>query len=266
MISTTGSKLAMYGQTDVGMARDHNEDTIMWDETLGFAILADGMGGHNAGEVASAMAVDHIKDCMINVLKTKPSQSKPAELGYSDVVRDAIIDANQEILQHAEEKPECVGMGTTLVFALFQNDVVIFANVGDSRIYRLREDKFEQITSDHSLVQEMVDSGYISQEEAKLSISRNLITRALGIGDELDIDIEKKTIQNGDIYLLCSDGLSDMVSNEAIQDILVEDRDDPSNTTHRLVNAANENGGVDNISVILVSIQKAYSDERGVED
>ena len=258
-----GSKLIVNGLTHVGQIREHNEDYIDWDVSRGLIILADGMGGHNAGEVASALAVNSIKDALYEVLNP---ENPVEDLDNMDVVRQAIVYANDEINRHAAEHPTCAGMGTTIVVSLFNEQSVVFGHVGDSRIYRFRDNKLQQVTTDHSLVQEMVDNGFLTEEEALQSNSRNLITRALGIGDVVDIDVSQDTIQVGDIYLYCSDGLTDLVTDQEISAILVDTKGHAEVAAQQLVDLANEKGGKDNISVILASLNEAYSDSVGLED
>ncbi|MEJ2142094.1 MAG: Stp1/IreP family PP2C-type Ser/Thr phosphatase [Gammaproteobacteria bacterium] len=258
-----GTKLLINGLTDVGQVREHNEDYIDWDVARGLIMLADGMGGHNAGEVASALAVNSIKEALYEVL----NPDDPVEnLDHSEILKQAIIYANDEINRHSVEHPACAGMGTTIATSLFDGETVVFAHVGDSRIYRLRDNKLEQMTSDHSLVQEMVDNGFLTEEEAMTSASRNLITRALGIADAVDVDISSDNFKVGDIYLYCSDGLTDLVTDKEILAILEDHKGDLETTSQELVNLANEKGGKDNISVILVSLNKAYSDNVGVDE
>ena len=259
-----GTKLSIYGETDVGQIREHNEDFIGWDAHLGLLLLADGMGGHNAGEVASELAVNSIRDALQDVLSPDMVSSNAIDL--NDAIRESIIYANDEIIRMANERLECAGMGTTIVVALFHGDNVIIANVGDSRMYRLRDKEMTQVTTDHSLVQEMLDNGYISEEEAQLSASRNLITRALGIAEQVEVDVAQDSVQNGDSYLLCSDGLTDLVTNDEILQLLLLYKDDIKTGCKELISLANEKGGKDNISVILVSLQEAYSDNAGVEE
>jgi protein phosphatase len=258
-----GLKLIVNGLTHVGQVREHNEDYIDWDTSRGLIMLADGMGGHNAGEVASALSVNSIKDALYEVLNP---ENPVEELEHNEIVRQAIIYANDEINRHAAEHPACAGMGTTIVMSLFHGNSVVFAHVGDSRIYRLRNNKLEQMTSDHSLVQEMVDNGFLTEEEAMNSASRNLITRALGIADVVEVDTNQDTIEIGDIYLYCSDGLTDLVTDKEILAILNKNADDTETAVQQLVTAANEKGGKDNISVILVSLNKAYSDDVGIDE
>jgi len=261
-VLNNGLKLAVYGISDVGLAREHNEDSISWDIDLGLIMLADGMGGHNAGEVASDMAVSAIHDALLDVLT--PDMLAANVIKCEDAVRESVVYANEEIHEQAHARIECAGMGTTLVLALFHDNNITYAHVGDSRIYRIRNGEIKQITQDHSLVQEMVDNGYLSEEEAMLSTSRNLITRALGIAPEVEVDVTSDELDDEDIYILCSDGLSDMVNDADIRRIVTEYRPNLEKAAEALVNQANQNGGSDNISVILVAMHEAFSDERGL--
>jgi protein phosphatase len=244
--------ISIHGHSDVGLSRDHNEDDFICESEMNLAILADGMGGHNAGEVASQIAVQQVCNALKAVLR--PEFELSSDIQYKDIVRDAVELANTEIHEHSIEHPECAGMGTTLVSALIRDDKIILANVGDSRIYRLRNNSLEQLTNDHSLVQELVDNGYLSAEEASLSVSKNLITRALGIGEEVEVDVFVHDISGGDLYLLCSDGLSDLVDDEFIEESLNENTGDLVASAKALIGLANTNGGTDNITVILVSV------------
>lgn len=259
-MNTEGLKIIIHGITDVGQSREHNEDAISWDARLGLALLADGMGGHNAGEVASILAVDTVKTSLADVLT--PEIISSGVVDYNEAVVDAVSFANQEINEQSLENPEYAGMGTTLVLVLFINATLIYAHVGDSRLYRLRKKEFRRMTSDHSLVQEMIDNGYLSHEEAQESTSRNLITRALGISEEVEVDIAEQHTEIGDIYLLCSDGLSDLVTDQEISEIVVNNKDDLEQASKILVDLANQKGGTDNISVVLAAVYKAYMDDR----
>ena len=259
---TNGLKLAIHGLSDVGLSRDHNEDSIRWDIEMGLVMLADGMGGHNAGEVASDMAVTAIHDALIDVLTPEMLETKVIKC--EDAVRESVVYANEEIFEQSRERPECSGMGTTLVLTLFHENEITWASVGDSRIYRIRNAEIAQITQDHSLVQEMVDNGYLSEEEALISTSRNLITRALGIAPEVEADVKTEELDEDDVFLLCSDGLSDLVSDEDILQTTLKYRSDLDEATKKLVELANEHGGTDNVSVILISLHEAFSDEKGL--
>ena len=244
-------ELDIYGLTDDGLVRDHNEDYISWKLESGLVILADGMGGHNAGEVASELAVTSITEALEEVLS--PEIKNSCDIDFKEAVNESVVFANEEINLHAQTHPECTGMGTTVVMTLFHNDTVILACVGDSRIYRFRKGELKQVTTDHSLVQEMIDNGYMSEEEALNSTNRNLITRALGIAEDVEVDVTQSDIEKDDIYLLCSDGLSDMINDELIFSTLVKSRQDLKRGTEELVELAKEHGGHDNVSVILVA-------------
>jgi len=251
MITNKTPKLDIFGLTDEGLVRDHNEDYISWSADFGLVILADGMGGHNAGEVASELAVTSVMDALEEVLS--PDIKDACDMDFKEVVHEAVIFANDEINMHAKTHPECTGMGTTIVMSLFHDDSVILASVGDSRIYRFRKGELKQVTTDHSLVQEMIDNGYMSEEEAENSTNRNLITRALGIAEDVKVDVTQSPIETDDIYLLCSDGLSDMITDDLIFSTLVKSRQDLKRASEELVKLAKEYGGHDNVSVILVA-------------
>ncbi len=263
-MSDSTLKLLVHGVTDVGLIREHNEDCIDWDKDRGLFLLADGMGGHNAGEVASELAIQSVKRALYEVLTPEIVESEVVDL--KNAMYDAIVFANQEIYEQSHERPECAGMGTTLVVALVQNNTAIVANVGDSRMYHMHEGKLQQITTDHSLVQEMVDGGFLTEAEAQKSVSRNLITRALGIAEDVDVDIHEHEIAVGDFFLMCSDGLTDLVTDSEISTILNENKSDMEKAGQELVNSANNRGGKDNTSIILIAAKKAYSDEQGYED
>jgi len=243
------------GITDVGRVRDHNEDFIAWNKELNLLVLADGMGGHNAGEVASQMAVESIvnqmKDSLANMQNTTLEDTVCVSM-------ESISTANREIFEAAVLKPEYAGMGTTLVMALFHDNNATIAHVGDSRLYRLRDGKLEQLTVDHSLFQEMVQGGYMSEGEAEKSLNKNMITRALGISPDVDIDVQQQILEVGDIFLLCSDGLSDLVNVDDIQMILKQSGTDLNKKSEQLVQKANENGGHDNISAIIACINPVF--------
>lgn len=244
---TTAKTLQIAGLTDVGRSRNHNEDSIGWREVLGLVVLADGMGGHNAGEVASRIAVDTV----IGVFE----QTDPAaSTDVADLCRQATGLANDAIFQRAGADPDCSGMGTTLVMACFEDGELTVAHVGDSRLYRFRDRELEVLTSDHSLVQEMIDSGYLTEEEAAHSANKNMITRALGVDEQVKVDVARQQCQSGDIFLLCSDGLNDLVARDNIRDIIAAGGDDLQGTCEALVDRANALGGLDNISVILVRV------------
>lgn len=237
--------LAMSGVSDRGRVRDHNEDAICWDVPGGWAILADGMGGHLAGEVASTLAIETIANSLNALEAGEPEQVK-------DLVRGAVAAANSVIHTRAQADICCSNMGTTVVVAFFHDGLMSCAHVGDSRLYRFNDEGLTQLSHDHSLVQELVDVGFLSQEEAALSVHRNIITRALGLRDDVEVDGFQVAVAPGDLFLLCSDGLSDKINDEELERYLGDGELDT--LAHQLVAKANDRGGEDNISVILIRV------------
>ena len=239
-------------QTDPGLARDNNEDAFSFDESRGVAVLADGMGGYNAGEVASQMAASIINSEMNRWL---------AEAGATASVQDirraleiCVGNANAAVFRAANSNTHYAGMGTTLVAGVFRGADLVLGHIGDSRCYRLRQGELSQITKDHSLLQEQIDAGLLTPEQAALSVNKNLVTRALGVDDAVLLEIHEHTAESGDVYLMCSDGLSDMVKDSDIAAILQL----PSSLEQRartLVDTANAHGGRDNITVVLVGVE-----------
>jgi len=249
------SGLTMAGLTDPGRQRAGNEDSIAVQPELGLAVLADGMGGHQAGEVASSMAVDIVRRHFVEALARPAPRGKKGR-GAKEAVElraagEAIRLANSAIYEMARARPECAGMGSTIVVAVFYGDKMCVAHVGDSRLYRFRRGRIEQLTQDHSVIQELVSRGLVTREEAQHSIGKNLVTRALGVESGVTPDIAEQTVQNGDIYLLCSDGLNDVITDPEIAQELGKNGANLEETTRRLVALANARGGPDNISVIL---------------
>ncbi len=252
--------------TDVGQRRDHNEDAVASDIETGLVVLADGMGGYKAGEVASEIAVlTLVAELREGLLELPIGKRDPDTglLGESIVLRNAVAKANSAIYNVSQSQPQCAGMGTTLVTAVFTDNRVCVGHIGDSRLYRLRGEDFQQITEDHSLLNEQLKSGLITPEQAKVSNNKNLVTRALGIDPTVDLELHEHEAQPGDIYLLCSDGLSDLVEDEEIQLTLTALSANLELAAHQLVQMANDNGGKDNISVILVRPLKPFPAERG---
>ncbi len=247
--------------TDPGMVRSHNEDSIAADAASGFVILADGMGGYNAGEVASGIATALLGTNLKQVLASVEPGGIETESGEPlavKILREQIAGANASIYQAARSQPQYAGMGTTLVVGLFYDNRLSVGHIGDSRLYRLRQDEFKQITRDHSLLQEQIDSGMITEQMAKLSHNKNLVTRALGIDPEVEPEIHTHEVEAGDIYLLCSDGLSDMVEDGEISLTLSSLQANVQLASQQLVQMANDNGGRDNVSVILVRVLRDF--------
>ena len=248
------------------MKRQQNEDSTITDPTMGLAVVADGMGGYRAGEVASAIAAKTILDTIRGDARAAaPARDPKTELSKEGaLVYSSIVDANHHIYKTATEVPQCQGMGTTVVAVLFYNNLAIVAHVGDSRVYRLRSGDLAQITSDHSLVQELIDRGFFSPEEAMANTPKNLVTRALGIDATVEVDIHEEAARPGDIYLLCSDGLNDMVDDEEIRLTLSKYSANLAQAAHELVRLANESGVKDNISVVLARPRAPFPARSGV--
>jgi serine/threonine protein phosphatase PrpC len=253
--------------TDTGMVRDHNEDAIGTNEDMGLLVLADGMGGYNAGEVASGIAVQTIADLAVEGAHREERNDIDPNTGLmrqTIVLRDAVARANKIIYQTAQSQTHCEGMGTTLVAAMFYDDKISIAHVGDSRAYRLRNDKFEQLTMDHSLLQELVDRGFYSEEEAQRSTNRNYVTRALGVEPTVEVEVHEYDVLPEDIYLLCSDGLPDMVEDEDIHLTISTFNASLDVVGQQLVQVANDNGGRDNISVQLAEVIDSFAAKKGL--
>jgi serine/threonine protein phosphatase PrpC len=253
-MTRTRLPLQIASLTHPGVARSHNEDNHIADVAAGYVILADGMGGYNAGEVASKMAVAYLSAALGHRLARS--------IAPSELLRRVIEQANAAIHAAAQTQPGCAGMGTTLVAALFQPGRVTVAHVGDSRMYRLRGGRLEQITRDHSFLQEQVDRRLVSKDEAQFSRHRNLITRALGVESCVEVDVAEHDTMPGDLYLLCSDGLNDMVPEEDIELVLRGPGRRLDGVAGQLVQMANAHGGRDNVTVILARLLAALREQR----
>ena len=261
MSGTLSDALEIVLRTDTGRVREHNEDAVFANPHLGFVVLADGMGGYNAGEVASSMATTRLASELESALAARAPHATDGPGGEAfagQCLRDAVADANAAIFQAAQDEAGYAGMGTTLVAALFFDDRVAVAHVGDSRLYRLRDGTLSLLTHDHSLLQEQIDSGLLSAEEARHSLNRNLVTRALGVDPLVEVDLAEHLVLPDDLYLLCSDGLNDMVPDEEIAMALQTLSGHLELAATQLVEMANDQGGRDNVSVILVKVRQAY--------
>ena len=236
---------------DTGRARSNNEDSVAVDETTSLAVLADGMGGYNAGEVASNMATSFIKAELGRWLSEAASRASDIEVRRAMEI--CVDNANRAIFNAANANPQYAGMGTTLVVAVFREDQLRLGHVGDSRAYRWRGGQLSQITRDHSLLQEQIDAGLISPEQAAFSANKNLVTRAVGVEDTVLLETHLHEMQPGDIYLMCSDGLSDMLDDAMIARLL-QSHESLAAAGGALIAAANEAGGKDNIALILVRV------------
>ena len=249
-------------QTHVGLVREHNEDAIASDLSIGLLLLADGMGGYKAGEVASEIAALMIAAELTESMQHGTrSQTLPRRLSESKIMIDAVKKTNATIYHISQNEPQCAGMGTTLVVAIFTDNQLIVGHIGDSRLYRLRGEILTQLTEDHSLIQEQINAGLISLEQAEVSTKKNLVTRALGVDEEVELELQVFEVAVGDVYLLCSDGLSDLVKDATIAKILV-DANDIIFAANKLIETANESGGSDNISVIIAQVNKPFGAEK----
>jgi len=257
--------------TDVGLLRSHNEDAIASDASIGFVILADGMGGYNAGEVASEIAVLSIAAELSEALGS--NLATPGVLDIADrpflnkailskLLMDVVATANTSIYQASKTYAQCAGMGTTLALGLFTNNQLLVGHIGDSRVYRLRNQQLQQMTEDHSLLQEEIRAGIVTLEQAKYCTHKNLVTRALGVDPEVELELNEFKVEVGDVYLLCSDGLSDFVDDALIQATLNHYVLDLSSAADVLVQLANNHGGKDNVSVILAKVNRSYEDKN----
>lgn len=243
----------MASATDVGRVRAHNEDSIAADPDLGLATLADGMGGYNAGEVASGIAVAMVP---AEVRKLHESQALRDldDRAAQEMVTEQATKVNAAIYAAAQNQAKYSGMGTTLVIAYWHGDRVTIGHLGDSRCYRLRGEKIQALTRDHSWIQEQIDAGLMTHEQARSSKKKNLVTRACGIDLNVMPEVHTHDVETGDIFVLCSDGLYDMVSDDNIQLTVSSLKSNLPLAAQQLVQQANDNGGRDNISVILVHV------------
>lgn len=255
--------------TDTGKVRDHNEDAIATQPDIGLMVLADGMGGYNAGEVASGIAVKTVFDLVSEATnRENRGEVEPTSglMRQTIFLRDAIARANKIIYQTAQSQPQCEGMGTTIVACLFFDDRISVAHVGDSRAYRLRADQFQQLTLDHSLLQELVDRGFYSPEEAQRSTNRNYVTRALGVEPAVEVEVQEYEVDEDDVYLLCSDGLPDMVEDEDIHLTISTFSASLDVVGQQLVQLTNDHGGRDNVSIMLARVLESFPAKRGLID
>jgi len=260
-------KLGCVGVSDAGRVREHNEDTIGTDPDIGLVVLADGMGGYKAGEVASGIAVRTVMSLLKDAVEREDLALRDSGSGLSRpgiLLRDAIHRANKIIHQTARTQSHCEGMGTTVVAGLFFDDNITIAHVGDSRLYRLRGAELTQVTQDHSLMNELVSRGFYTQQEAQRASAKNYVTRALGVEPTVEVDIVDVPVERDDLFLLCSDGLSDMVEDEDIQLTMSTFGANLQSLARQLVLLGNDNGGRDNISVVLVRVLDSFPARRGV--
>lgn len=253
-MSEKQTQVKITGCTDTGIRRKYNQDHIGYEQNLGIAVLADGMGGHQAGEVAAQMAVESIL-AKLQALAELNSSSPVNESRILDFVSKSISESNTEIFEasHADEAHK--GMGTTIVATVVDGTHIYAAHVGDSRLYLYREQVLRRITKDHSLVQSLIDKGFYTEREASNASIGNVVTRSLGNKAEVEVDTRRIEMEAADVFLLCSDGLTDMVSDWQIAEVINENAMDMEQTANELVFLANKYGGKDNISVILILVE-----------
>ncbi len=235
-----------FGRTDVGVVRTDNEDNYLLIPDEGLYIVADGMGGHAAGEVASEMAVRIIARELRDVAREDEERA-------ADTLRTAIRRANEQIFQRTLNEQDKRGMGTTATAMLILDAKYLIGHVGDSRAYVLREDEMVQLTKDHSYVQEQVDAGYLTPQQARVHPYSNVITRCVGANDDVDPDVYGGTLRGGDLYLLASDGLTGMLEDHEMKEIL-QNGSDMDTALDELINTANGRGGLDNITAIILQV------------
>ena len=253
--------------TDTGRVREHNEDAIGSNPDIGLMVLADGMGGYNAGEVASGIAVQIVTELAADGASREERNDIDPHSGMmrqSIVLRDAIYRANKIIFQTAQSQTHCEGMGTTIVACMFYDDKVSIAHVGDSRAYRLRGGQLDQMTLDHSLLQELVDRGFYSEEEAQRSTNRNYVTRALGVEPTVEVEVHEHDVLSDDVFLLCSDGLPDMVEDDDIHLTISTFNASLDVVGQQLIDLANDHGGRDNVSVMLAQVKEPFPARKGL--
>jgi protein phosphatase len=263
-ISKEGTRASCWARTDLGLKRELNEDSFLADSNINLYIVADGMGGHAGGNIASKMSVDIIRKRVRAARKSGELFNKQAieseSPGILKLLEDAIKEASSKIFDKSNRQPELAGMGTTVTLVLTHGRRAYVAHVGDSRLYRIRNGRFEQMTEDHSLVNEQVKAGFITSEEAQHSRFRNIITRSVGFENDVIADTKSLIMRPADIYLLCSDGLTGMVEDPEIHKVLKKAK--LSQAPARLVDLSNQAGGEDNITVVVLQYGDGKHDKR----
>ncbi len=260
-------RIKSFGMSDVGRRREKNEDSFLINDELSLYTVADGMGGHLGGDIASGLAATTMEE-VVKALESDPEMTlqegatfKPGE--YQGYLRYAIKLSSKRIFERAHDDQNLRGMGTTMVAILFRDNKIYIANVGDSRAYRIRSAEISQITKDHSLVGEQMRAGILTEAEAKSSRLKNIITRSVGFQEEVEADIDIRVVREGDRYLLCSDGLSNMLDDDEIRDVVATNG--LKKACQRLIDIANERGGDDNITVILTEVDGLDDDDTASE-
>jgi len=241
-------EIKVYGNTNIGRVRKNNEDAYGIYPDLSLFIVADGLGGHAGGEVASRLAVETIKDGLVS------TESYRSSAEITERIIEAIKGANNRIIQRASMMYDLKGMGTTVVVVKLEEDNAMIAHVGDSRMYLIRKNKITQITKDHTVVEEYIRLGLLTLQEALYHPNRHMLSRALGVSYDIDVDVADIQIAEGDIIILCTDGLTNMLSEKEILSAITELMPSPEKITDRLITLANNHGGIDNITVITICV------------
>jgi len=252
-------KIYFSAKSDLGLKRKINEDSFLADSQLGLFVVLDGIGGHQGGEIASELGRNTIQKTILKFRHNKNYRINSSDNQYLSaeayILMESIIQANQAIYQTSRKKTEYAGMGTTVASLLLGEKIVAIAHVGDSRIYLIRGDSIERLTEDHSLIMEQIKQGIISGKEAKNSAMKNVITQALGVEEELIPTVNEIIPFDNDLFLLCTDGLTDLVYDEEILEIILKYRPNLDQVSQALIDRANEKGGIDNITTILVNVK-----------
>ncbi len=259
-------KIAVAGNTDVGLVRSINEDNFVINEEENLFVVCDGMGGHQAGEVASKEACDVIDLCFSSMsaeLAADTALDPGVELPpRGDLIIKAIRIANRSVYTKSRNRTELTGMGTTVVGAVLDENLICIAHAGDSRAYRVVDDSITQLTSDHSWVAELEKSGTYTAKEAEQMVNKNVITRALGVHDSIEVDFRADEFNPGELYILCTDGLCGYVEDDVILDVTLQSKGNVTNIANNLVKLANERGGQDNVTVVALQIKEAEGDRK----
>lgn len=251
-------ELRVAGKTDQGIVRSNNEDSFYIDQTQGLLVVADGMGGHASGEIASKIAIDVMREYFETIKSGALPQIGRYQKEFSEetnLIGSAVRLANKAIYDAVGDMPQWKGMGTTIAAVLIRGNRMSVAHVGDSRVYLVRAGGIAQLTDDHSLVYEQVRRDLLTKDEAEKSEMRHILTRALGVSSDVEVDFEELTLAPNDIVILCTDGLNTMVSDEDILSLVMSTKD-PVVACERLIEAANRNGGKDNITVITGYLER----------
>jgi protein phosphatase len=256
--------ISVVRMSDVGKMRERNEDAVASDLSTGLVLVADGMGGYKAGDIASQMTALTVSAEVAELMhQLKKSKKKVVAATVAHILSKTVALANEIVYRTSQEHPVCAGMGTTFVGGIFSDNKIIVGHIGDSRLYRLRAGELKQLTEDHSLLQEQINAGLITQEQAKASNDGHLVTRALGTDPEVELELNEYDTEIGDYYLFCSDGLTDLVDDNEIQDVMIDAHDDIRLMAKNLVRLANKYGGTDNVSVVIAFVKDTFTVKHG---